>query len=488
MFSLRKHYSGDIAVLDDGAVMNDPKQKWFIDLCAKIGARVLPIERGHKQILCRKASVWRDAPFDCSMFLDADTLVLAPVDEFLGWIDKHEAVVSCFNNWRTARGRVARRIHDWALVDPELVQPALRYGWAINTGIMGWKKGAKIMPAYEKLTLQGYKAGCRRKILDETAMQLLLPKYKHFLAPALYNISGVHGDWREAKIIHFHGHKHCRSSDNCLQWKQTYEEVCALHPSLTKPMQSPSQDKTVDLWKATMMRRRRNVTIVTALNPKYVERAKRNFALWMNTPGLREQKFIVFVNGFNDAKERKFLDHPNVKVVRWNYPHEGVGDREKMLAAFIFGAAEHVRTDYWMKLDFDTRPVRGWWDFPDFESSTIVSHRWGFTKMKSDENARDHWFNRLDSIFSPGAPFFSKKYDPVKDFRIRHNRNGLPMRFGSFAHIEKTAFTKRMADEIRSKCGGKLPIPSQDTLAWYFACLWKEPVKLVNQRLWFSPR
>lgn len=488
LHSLRKHYSGPVAILDDGAVLDDSKQKWFIELVGKMGATVQRVEKGHKHILVRKSGIWREMPFDCSMFLDADTLILASVDQFLAWIEEHDCVVSCFNNWRTARGRVARRIRDWEKVDPLLIEPALKYGWAINTGIMGFKRGAAILPEYERLTEIGYRAGCRRKVLDETAMQLLLPKFKHYLAPAEYNISGMHGDWRAAKIIHFHGHKHCRSNDNCLLWKKEFLDVLKDFPEFTKHLESPSEDKTVDLWRRNIIKRRRDITIVSAVNPAYAERARRNVDLWMRTPGLREQNFIIFVNGFRGPEERKFLDFPNIKAIRWNYEHADGNPRELMLAAFVLGVAEHIKTDFWMKLDIDTRPIQSWWDWPEFENFTITSHRWGFTKMKSDEKATEHWFHRLDKLFSPDKPFFTRQYDPVKDFRVRHNRNGLPMRFGSFAHIERTSFTRRIAEVIREKNGGRLPIPSQDTLSWYCACLWKEPVKLVNQRLWFSPR
>lgn len=108
--------------------------------------------------------------------------------------------------------------------------------------------------------------------------------------------------------------------------------------------------------------------------------------------------------------------------------------------------------------------------------------------MKGDEGSSRHWFNRLDDLFSPEKPFFKRIFDAGKE-KISHRRgnpNELPERFNSFCHIEKTAFTQRMAEVLSESNGAQLPIPSQDTIAWYCAQLWQEPVLLTNMRRWFK--
>ncbi|SRR6266404_2167786 len=152
-----------------------------------------------------------------------------------------------------------------------------------------------------------------------------------------------------------------------------------------------------------------------------------------------------------------------------------------VLAAFVFGVADHVRTPHWMKLDADAAPVRSWWEWPNYEDYTIVSHAWGFTRMKGDRGASRHWFNRLDDMFRPSDPFFPETFDPIRD-RVRHTgeRDGVPKRFNSYCHIEKTEFTRRIANYLRDNNSSRLPIPSQDTISWYCSQIWNEPVKLVN--------
>ena len=233
-----------------------------------------------------------------------------------------------------------------------------------------------------------------------------------------------------------------------------------------------------------------NVTIVTAVNPKYAARAAKTLPIWMNTPGLKEHQFIIFVNGFRSRNQRKFLEYPNTKVIRWDYPHPA-SVRETMLAAFVLGVAEHVQTDYWMKLDCDTLPKKDHFTWPEVTGNTIVSHRWRRTKMKGADGATEHWFTTLDRLFAGKHPLFNPPLDLEKYRRhVSHRRRNpwrIPVRFASFCHIEQTRFTRRMAKLIHKKCGGRMPIASQDTLSWYMSTIWKEPVKLVNFKEWFDP-
>jgi hypothetical protein len=481
LHSLRAYYTGSVCIAHEG----EPPD-WFRQMAEEMGAQIMVLPKSDEYVLIEKSKLWRVMPFDHTMFLDADTVVRGPVDEFLSWTAKHGCVVTKFNDWHTHRGRMRRRIEQWNKVAPKEVEKALKYGWAINTGIQGWSRGNNILPAYEEMTVRGNVRGIGKKMLDEIAMQLLIPSYQHHLAGAEWNCGCLHNDGSKARIVHYHGHKHCRDDANGQIWKDAFRALVADFPKHADRLLKHPEDDTISLWLAKEDGYRPDVTIVTAVNPAYADRLRENIALWMNTPGLKNQKFIVFVNGFKNANERKFLNLPNVRIVRWDYPQ--ASPRETMLAAFILGVAREIKTKYWMKLDGDTKPIAGEWKWPDYQRYTITSHRWGYTKMKGDPSAKDHWFNRLDKVFESPNPF--PKLDIKSDFRVSHrprNRLGIPMRFGSFAHIEKTEFTRKMASIIKEKCGGRLPIPSQDTLSWYCANLWKEPVKLMNMKEYFQP-
>jgi hypothetical protein len=439
-------------------------------------------------VLVKKAALGRELTHDHAIYLDSDTIVRAPVDEFLGWTREFGFVATWFAGWSTTGGMMRGRIEEWSHVAPDLVPAALAYGKAINSGVQGWSKGAAILPAYEELTRRGAEAGCRRIFLDEIALQLLLPRHRHYLAHPVWNTSGKFGNLAEAKIVHYHGNRH-GSADNprCDLWKAHYFELLHSFPEHRATLGESWGDKRLRGYLRTVSKPRRDLTVVTAVDPAYARKLERNLRRWMAVPGLKEQQFLVFVNGFKGPHERRFLNYPNVKVVRWNYGHAEANRREFMLAAFIFGVAEHVKTRFWMKLDADVRPARPWWEWPDYGSYTIVSHRWGFTRMKGDEETR-HWFHRLDDIFRLEEPFFNGTFSPGQG-PISHrpgNRDGLPPRFNSFCHIEKTTFTRRIAKYLRVHAQGRMPIPSQDTTSWYCSVIWSEPVKLINMKKWIK--
>lgn len=486
MLSLRRHYQGEIAVAAEG----DPPD-WFLDMAGSFGAKIVAAPVSHEYGLIKKSRIWRVSPFDCTLFLDADTLVRAPVDSLFKGIKKRGLLVTQFCDWVTYRGRMRRRIEQWRSIVPENVERALAYGFGINTGIMGWTRANPLMEQYEQMTARGLGVrGIQRKTLDELAMQLVIVGRRHYLATGEWNTGCIHGDVEAAKIVHYHGHKHCRPGKPGDLWKAEFWALVEKFPKHANTLLTQTDDRSLCKWLKDELGRRKDLTVVTAVNPQYAHRAATNLKKWLGLPGLKDQRIVVFVNGFKNAASRKFLDLPNVKVIRWDYPFPGATPRETMLAAFVLGTAQHVSTDYWMKLDCDSAPLKPYWRWPDYRSFTVTSHKWGYTKMKGEPNAPDHWFTRLDNLFANGQPVFKLPLDPVKDFKLSHRRgnpNGVGMRFASFCHIERTEFTRRVAGMVREKCYGRLPIPSHDTLTWYFTALWREAVKLMNMKEWFNP-
>ncbi len=477
ILSLRKYWQGEVAVANEGAL-----PAWMMTFLAFYNVKVVSAPVSKEYGLIKKSRIWRVSPFENTMYLDSDTLIRGPIDEFFLWIREHGLVVTHFNGWHTNRGRMKQRVLQWKEAFPEDTEKALNYGSAINTGVMGWSKMNPIMAIYQNLTEKGMTIPrMQRKTLDELAMQLTVPERLHYLAPPIWNAGCVHSDGSKAIIVHYHGHKHCRSGDNGDMWKAAWRAFEDRHPEWAK--EAAKHDQSIKTWLSAD-----DITIVTAVNPEYAHHAKKNLPLWEANAGLKGKKIIVFVNGFKSPKDRDFLKSiPNVKVIRWDYPHEA-SKRETMLAAFILGVAQHVKTRYWFKLDINCAPTAPF-VWPDFSESAITSHRWGYTKMKgSPKGTAEHWLTTMDKLFSPAKPL-CPKLDPKEDYKVVHGKNGkykLAPRFRSLAHIERTDFTKRMAKEIISKCGGKLPIPSQDTIAWYFATLWKQPVKLTNMVQYFT--
>jgi hypothetical protein len=484
--SLRDHYDGPVAIANE-----EEPPGWFKAVASCLNAEFVILPRSEENVLLAKSRLPAKSPFERTMFLDSDTLVRQPVERFMAWIREHEVVVTRFNDWHTHRGRMRRRIEQWRKAAPELVDKALAYGGAINTGVQGWTKGHPLLAAYEATTERGLKAGgVSRKILDEIAMQLAVPHHDHLLAPSEWNVGCLHGKPEGAAIIHYHGRKHCRDGVMGDIWKAEYLRLRDRFPTV-REIAEGGGDPDLTKW-LRETGRRRDMTVVTAVSPAYAERAKAAIARWMETPGLKEQRFLVFVNGFKNASERKWLEQwPNVKVVRWDYPFAGATERETMLASFVLGAAAHVKTKFWMKLDADTVPTKGRFQWPEYDRFDVVSHKWGFTKMKGDPGAKAHWFHTLDRALTPeNRVFLHVQLDPVADQRVSHrkgNKCRIPMRFASFAHVERTELTKAIAARIHASCGGRLPVPSHDTIVWHWATAHRRKVRLVNMKEWFKP-
>jgi hypothetical protein len=209
-------------------------------------------------------------PYDCGIYLDSDTLVKGTIEELLEWTQQYQFVVTWFSDWLTCGPPVRRRIEEWSKVDATLMQPAIAYGKAINSGVQGWTKHADLLPAYEALTRRGELAGCNRIVLDEIALQLLLPHYKHHLAASIWNASGSFGDVQGARIVHYHGNKHCRRNDRCELWKQHYLELQLTYPELVRELRQSWGDRRLRRFIRRRAGKRSDTALETAcgLAPK----------------------------------------------------------------------------------------------------------------------------------------------------------------------------------------------------------------------------
>jgi hypothetical protein len=397
------------------------------------------------------------------MFLDADTIVMNPIDDYFGLIEEHDFVTGSFADWKTTGGTIRRRINSWKEVAPELIQPAIDFGKAVNTGINGWKKDASLLKEWEELCIKGQKGECTVRVLDELACQILLPKHKCHVAETKWGESVKFGKMNDdTVIIHYHGSKHAGNRPQNRLWKQSYNELIRIH-KIKEIKGNIWGDRALRGYTNTLIE---NLTAVTAVNGKYLGKFKTNFPLWMGMENVMELPFIIFAHTecYDDVVD--FVkDYDRMKVIKWEFPIAGDNMREEMLSSFVFGTAKHVGTKYWMKLDCDCTPKADKLEFhEDTFKSVITATGWHYTKMKGDPNSENgkHWLNKLDD-WADGLPDFkgTNRLFPENIEGRRHSHK----RICSFCEVEKTMWTKHLA----SMCGDRLPIPSQDTVTWYAA-------------------
>jgi len=227
MHSLREHWKGQVYCVCEGDQEPD-----FLRMMAQLGVEPIQIDMiSGLQSLCTKPHLYKYSKTELTMFMDSDTHICAPIDKFFEYIAEHEFVTTNFSNWKTdAGGMITRRIKAWAKVcDEKMIQDAIEYGQAINTGVNGWRPDAEILKHWAPLTEEGQRNNCVRRMVDELACQMLIPQYQSFVADSRWNTS-VKFDriTRNTKVIHYHGNKHVWPDQfrGCKIWKRKYLSMC----------------------------------------------------------------------------------------------------------------------------------------------------------------------------------------------------------------------------------------------------------------------
>ena len=223
------------------------------------------------------------------------------------------------------------------------------------------------------------------------------------------------------------------------------------------------------------------LTFVTAADETYLDRLKAHFPQWMALEPMRSSKWICFINGMRISDPRLDFLPPIVKRVQWSAPSES--QREQMLAAFVFGAAAHVDTERWVKIDADVRPLEGCkgLSFPIVAlDSVICAHRWGYTKPGAFLRRLEDWAD-TNSLFVNSERVFTEEQLAEADKCARYGHG----RIASFICLHNSEFVRMCA----AACPGRLPVPSHDTFLWYCAeRLGMKPLGINIKQQGWSPR
>lgn len=190
--SLRQHYDGPVALITE---LNGPGR----EACELIAGdcRLGPIQviadesikaGAHGQSYFCKTLLPQLSPFDSTIFLDADTLVVGPLDEL--WADPHsgEFVLTQFADWVSTGKKMRQRIIPWAEVEPERAARMLAKPWpALNTGVMAWSRASAAF-------CSDWTETCRKRVVfmaDELAAQIIFPDHPHRIIDDRFNASVV---------------------------------------------------------------------------------------------------------------------------------------------------------------------------------------------------------------------------------------------------------------------------------------------------------
>lgn len=468
--SLRKYYNGNITLLLEGCDLNQ-----FSEFIQSNDISIVNLDTDTcNNSYVRKIIVSQLSPYDKTIFIDADTLIVGNIDEIFDDIENHDLVVTKFSNWVSSGRTISSRINKFSkYLSEEDLQKAINYGPAINTGVYGFKKNSKIFDEWIKLAKIGQNNNIY--IPDEVACQALLHKYNVKIIDAKFNVSAKYGENEQDKrIIHYHGRKHCKKFKLSEYWILEFIEILKNNIidknninhdyHLNKFLQYKyGWNNYVDECLSLLSQNDNdeypnytNTTIVTACDPKYVECLKVTFPTWIKYKNILKFSIIVYINGLqeNDSRLAFLRNHKNIRLIQWEMQNAD-SHREKMLSAFVFGPARDVKTKYWLKLDADAYAI----DSREILDKSmglydIVGHKWSYTKPTEWINILNNW--SCDKKLNFQYPIDKSKISNNKYYHHRTN---------SFIQLHSTEFTKQAAE----LADGRLPIPSQDTYLWYVA-------------------
>jgi len=462
--TLRRHWDGPVTMY-----LEDPYPHEFDDVCKSYDVDVIHNDANHElKTLVRKTDMFANPPYDRTMWLDSDVVVNGKLDEMFDDLDDYDVSIPHFCGWKSNGRTMAKRIKKFeGIAEERHLKKSLEENPAANTGILTFRKSenwTKFVHDWVNLAHEGSKA--RIFIPDEVAFQILYPSLDEWglkinIASMKFNVSVKFGaDVEDKRLIHFHGRKHCLDLPMCDYWKKEFDEMRKNDTSNINHYLQYA-DKRLKQYLKVKNGIVEDVTIVTACDEKYIEFLRLTFPNWRKYKNIDKHPVIVFVHGMDLDDERlNFLKLKNVTLIPWSFP-EAKDHREEMLSAFVFGTAENVKTDYWLKLDADSYATN---DKPlyeeDMKKFAYCGHRWSYSRPDHirglDEWAAGHWRRKLKNA----GPMI--KEGRTEKNRFYHNTK----RTISFIQLHKLKFTKFCVSLLRER---RLPVPTQDTFM-FFVC------------------
>ena len=470
LYSLRKYYNGNITFY-----LENPYPKEFEEVCKYFKCDIIVNdEKENIKVLARKTEMFKNSPYDRTLWLDCDTVIVNNIDKMFEELDDCDLYIPHFAGWMSGGGTMSRRINGYkGIIDDKYIEKALDDYPAVNTGVLSFKKSKKWDDFVDEWVRYANLAFEKRMfIADEVALQVLYPSIEEWglvckIAPRDYNISVLHdhGLSKDPRIWHFHGKKSVLDVPSCEIFKSAFKEMVDNNiANISNFFQYADKrlSKYIRGEKTETSNLDKETTIVTAVDPHYLPFLEVTYPNWRKYKEVDKYPVIVFVNGIDpEDPSLDFLRLPNIQLIQWDETElDGVTDhRELMLSAFVFGAAKYVNTEYWLKLDADSYACNNKPFITDeMKKYAFYGHKWGYSRpehiRKLDSWAKTHYKNKLKNA----KPMMEE--GKIEGNRFYHKSK----RTISYIQLHKTKFTKFCVSLFKEK---RLPCPSQDTTCFY---------------------
>lgn len=477
LYTLRKHWDGNVTFF-----LEDPYPKEFENVCKYFNCNIVHVSNPESKALVRSAEVCLDSPYDKTLWLDSDVIVLGKIDEMFEYLDKYEVAIPHFAGWWTSGPTISKRIRRYeGIANQTLINKSIKENNpSVNTGVFSFRKDSRFIKDWIDLARKG---DGKLFIPDETAFQVLYPSYEDlypdgdgiFIAPAKFNVSVKHDpNTEDHRIIHYHGQKHLlEDNEKCEMWKSVFNYMCDNNIANINSYLKYS-DKRLSKYLLTKNNLINDVTIVTACDKKYLPILKLTYDNWRKYKNIDSYPVIVFVNDIDLSDPLlDFLRLSNVRLIEWDMPNVE-NHREKMLSCFVFGTAKYVDTDYWLKLDADSYATNYVPFITDeMKKYDFCGHKWGYSRPEHIE-ILDKWaLNHKKRKLKNSIPMINE--GKIHKNRFYHHQK----RTISFIQLHKTKFTKFCVKLLGDN--KRLPVPSQDTYMYYVVNKFNpENMKIMN--------
>ena len=153
--SLRRHYTGPVTILSEGEESHRLCEKIAKATNADLREWDSGVEPGKNRHFLAKTRCHLGTPFDITIALDSDTLIVGSLDELLNDAAVASFCVAQFAGWRSGGGTIAKRIREWDEFASSDIGAAIEFGPAINTGVIAFHRNAALFEEWYPLALLG---------------------------------------------------------------------------------------------------------------------------------------------------------------------------------------------------------------------------------------------------------------------------------------------------------------------------------------------
>lgn len=165
------------------------------------------------------------SPFNRTVFLDADTLIVRDISALLPTAE-HPVVLTSFAEWVSTGKKISKRIRPWEGVCPtEVAEQLSRPFPALNTGVLSFSRSEAAQAFFADW--QATTAKRIAFICDEIGAQLCFTRHPVKVLDDRYNCSPVHSRHERPVIYHGHGFKFIKKEQGRKLWMPWYDRAVA---------------------------------------------------------------------------------------------------------------------------------------------------------------------------------------------------------------------------------------------------------------------